>query len=75
MRECTDGYFSGRVQCRYRQLLFVEPLGHTLAGMNEEELRLFLSDPSQWKKKMIYEDVLGVSLLRWTGVHLGLGNM
>ena len=57
------------------QLLFVEPYWDIrLAGMNEEELRLY-QIRLKWKKKMIYEDVLGVSLLRWTGVHLGLGNM
>ena len=52
------------------QLLFVEPYWDIrLAGMNEEELRLFYQIRLKWKKKMIYEDVLGVSLLRWTGVH------
>ena len=43
------------------------------------QMDIFLEEYSQirikWEKKMIYEDVLGVSLLRWTGVHLGLGNM
>lgn len=58
------------------QLLFVEPYWDIrLAGMNEEELRLFYQIRLTWKRKMIYEAVLGVSLLRWTGVHLGLGNM
>ena len=58
------------------QLLFVEPYWDIrLAGMNEEELRIFYQIRLTWKRKMIYKAVLGVSLLRWTGVHLGLGNM
>ena len=39
------------------QLLFVEPYWDIrLAGMNEEELRLFLSDPSQMEEK---DDIRG----------------
>ena len=59
------------------QLLFVEPYWDIrLAGMNEEGTSYFYQiQVYMEKKKMIYKAVLGVSLLRWTGVHLGLGNM
>ena len=49
--------FSGRVQCRYRTAAFVEPYWDIrLAGMNEEELRIFLSDPSHMEEK---DDIQG----------------
>lgn len=49
----TDGYFSGKSTVSDTgQLLFVEPYWDIrLAGMNEEELRLFLQTVSNGRKR------------------------